>query len=103
MRRSLLAVVPLAGALAAALAWTPTAGAASCRVMTVRYSVSGGGIVSLDPTHYNIAYGGGVPVVNQTAATATITVGGNYSQQVGPNANTSGSTNYRATTPGRQP
>lgn len=78
-----------------------SASADSCRVMTVRYGFSGGALVVLDPNHYDLAYGGCVQFVNQTAATTTITVGSRYSQQLGPNENTAGSTNFRGTTPGR--
>lgn len=80
-----------------------SASADSCRVMTVRYGVSGGTLVVLDPAHYDIAYGGCVQFVNQTAATTTITVGSHYAQQLGPNENTAGSKNFRGTTPGRLP
>ena len=76
--------------------------AASCRVMTVRYDLSGGQLVVLDPAHYDIPFRGCVQFVNQTAATTTITVGSRYSQRLGPNENTSGSTNFRGTASGRQ-
>jgi len=76
------------------------AAAASCQVMTVRYDVSGAGLVILDPDHYDVPYGGCVQFVNQTAATTTITVSPGYSEQLGPNENTAGATNYRGTTPG---
>jgi hypothetical protein len=84
-------------------AWVPAAAADSCRVMTVRYDLSRDGLVVLDPSHYDIAYGGCVQFVNQTAATATISVGGRYRQQLGPNENTSGATNFKGVTAGRQP
>jgi len=71
--------------------------------MTVRYGVSGGTLVVLDPDHYAIPYGGCVQFVNQTAATTTITVGTHYAQQLGPNENTAGSKNFRGTTPGQLP
>jgi hypothetical protein len=71
--------------------------------MTVRYGVGGGSLVVLDPDHYDIAYDGCVQFVNQTAATTTITVGGRYTQQLGPNDNTAGATNFRGTTSGRLP
>ena len=98
--RLLLALVPLA-----VVPVFPAAvgSAASCRVMTVRYDLSSGQLVALDPTHYDIPFDGCVQFVNQTAATATVSVGSSYSQQLGPNENTSGGTNYRGTTPGRQP
>jgi hypothetical protein len=102
-RRWLLAALPAVVAPVALLASAPTAGAASCRVMTVRYSVSGGGLIMLDPDHYDIAYNGCVQFVNQTAADTTITVGDRYSQTLGPSENTTSSTNYTGTTPGRQP
>jgi hypothetical protein len=99
-----VAVVPfvLAAPLAIVVLGT-SAHADSCRVMTVRYGVSGGTLVVLDPNHYDIPYGGCVQFVNQTAATTTITVGGRYTQQLGPNENTAGSKNFRGTTPGRLP
>jgi hypothetical protein len=71
--------------------------------MTVRYAVSGGNIVVLDPGHYDLPYGSCVQFVNQAAAMTTITVGDRYSQTLGPSENTTSSTNYRATAPGRQP
>ena len=80
-----------------------TARADSCRVMTVRYGVSGGTLVLLDPDHYDIPSGGCVQFVNQTAATTTVTVGSHYAEQLGPNENTSGVTNFRGTTSGRLP
>jgi hypothetical protein len=76
--------------------------AASCRVMTVRYDLSSGQLVVLDPAHYDIQFRGCVQFVNQTAATTTITVGSRYSQRLGPNENTDGSTNFRGTSSGRQ-
>lgn len=79
-----------------------SARADSCRVMTVRYGVSGT-LVVLDPDHYDLPYGGCVQFVNQTAATTTVTVGSRYVQDLGPNENTSGSSNFRGTTPGRFP
>lgn len=101
-RRWLVAALPLMAAPLAGSVWMSTASAASCRVMTVRYDLSGDGLVVLDPNHYDIPYGGCVQFVNQTAATATITVGGHYRQQVTPNGNTSGATNYKGTASGRQ-
>ena len=80
-----------------------TASADSCRVMTVRYGVSGGTLIVLDPAHYDIAYGGCVQFVNQTAATTTITVGSRYAEQLGPSENTSGATNVLGKTAGRLP
>jgi hypothetical protein len=99
----MLAAAPVAVAPLALLAWTPNAGAAPCRVMTVRYAVSGGGLTVLDPDHYDIPYNGCVQFVNQTAANTTITVGDRYSQTLGPNENTTASRSYRGTTSGRQP
>lgn len=98
----MLAVVPLLAAPVGSTVWMSTAAAASCRVMTVRYDLSQNGPVVLDPNHYDIPYGGCVQFVNQTAATATITVGSHYHQQLGPNENTSGATNYKGTSAGRQ-
>jgi len=97
--RLLLALVPLA-----VVPVFPAAmgSAASCRVMTLRYDLSSGQLVVLDPAHYDIPFDGCVQFVNQTAATATISVGSSYSQQLGPNENTSGAANYRGRTPGRQ-
>ena len=102
-RRWLLAAVPVAVAPLGVLVVSPTAGAASCRVMTVRYALSGNGLTVLDPGHYDIPYDGCVQFVNQTAADTTITVGERYSQTLGPNENTSGATNFVGVTPGRQP
>lgn len=102
-RRWLLAAVPAAAVPLALLAGAPTAGAASCRVMTVRYTVSGNGLTVLDPGHYDIPFDGCVQFVNQTAADTTITVGPRYSETLGPNENTAGPTNYVGTTPGGQP
>jgi hypothetical protein len=100
--RRLLAVVPLLlAASLAAVVLGSSARASSCRVMTVDYGVTGRSLVVLDPDHYDIAYGGCVQFVNQTAATATITVGSHYAQQLAPNANTAGPTNFHGTTPGR--
>ena len=101
-RRRLLAGVPLIAAPLVVSAWVPSATADTCRVMTLRYDLSRAGLVVLDPAHYDIPFDGCVQFVNQTAATATITVGSHYRQQVAPNANTSGSTNYRGVTSGSQ-
>lgn len=98
----MLALVPLVAAPVVGTVWVSTADAASCRVMTVRYDLSQDGPVVLDPNHYDISHGGCVQFVNQTAATATITVGTHYRQQLGPNDNTSGATNYKGSTAGRQ-
>ena len=102
-RHRLLGLALLAAAPLVATAWSPATAADSCRVMTVRYDVSGSGLVVLDPSHYDIPYGGCVQFVNQTAATATVTVGSHYAQQLGPNENTSGSTNFHGTASGQQP
>jgi hypothetical protein len=102
--RRLVSVAPFVlAAPLAVLLLGPSARADSCRVMTVRYGVSAGTLVVLDPDHYDVPYGGCVQFVNQTAATTTITVGSRYAQQLGPNENTAGSTNFRGTTPGRLP
>jgi hypothetical protein len=101
-RRLLLVALPLIAAPLGGLVWTSTAEAASCRVMTVRYDLSRDGLVVLDPNHYDIAFGGCVQFVNQTAAPATITVGTHYHQRIGPSENTAGATNYKGTTSGRQ-
>lgn len=101
-RRWILAALPLIAAPVALPVWMSTASAASCRVMTVRYDLSGEGLVVLDPNHYDIPFGGCVQFVNQTAATATVTVGSHYRQRIGPSDNTSGSTNYKGTAAGRQ-
>ena len=100
--RRLLAAVPLVAAPLVLTVWVPVAAADSCRVMTLRYDLSRAGLVVLDPSHYDIPYAGCVQFVNQTAATATITVGSRYHQDLGPNENTSGPTNYKGVTSGRQ-
>lgn len=94
--------VPLIAAPLVVAMWVPAASADSCKVMTVRYDLSRAGFVVLDPSHYDIPYDGCVQFVNQTAATATITVGSHYRQQVGPNENTSGATNFNGEPSGRQ-
>lgn len=99
----LLAAVPLVAAPLVVTVWVPVATADACRVMTVRYDLSRSGFVVLDPNHYDIPYDGCVQFVNQTAATATITVGSHYRQQLGPNENTSGATNFKGVTSGSQP
>jgi hypothetical protein len=78
------------------------ASAASCKVMTVAYALTSGDVIALDPDHYDVAYGGCVQFTNQTATTATVTVGAHYSHDIGPNESTAGATNYAATTSGRQ-
>ena len=100
--RRLWAAVPLMAAPLVASVWVPSAAADSCRVMTVRYDLSRAGLVVLDPNHYDIPFDGCVQFVNQTAATTTITVGSHYHQDLGPNENTSGATNYKGVTSGRQ-
>jgi hypothetical protein len=103
MRRTLAGGSLLAAAPLLVAVWGSAARAETCRVMTVDYGVGGGSLVVLDPSHYDIAYGGCVQFVNQTAATTTITVGSHYAAQLGPNENTAGSKNFRGTTPGRLP
>lgn len=99
--------MPVAALLLAApvafIVLAPSARADSCRVMTLTYGLSTSGLVVLDPDHYDIPYGGCVQFVNQTAATATITVGSHYTERLGPNGNTAGSTNFHGTTPGTLP
>src|SRR4051812_34194028 len=97
--RLLLALAPLS---VVPIVATAPADAASCRVMTVRFDLSGSQFVVLDPDHYDIGYGGCVQFVNQTASTVTITVGSTYSEQIGPNENTTAATNYRGTSAGQQ-
>lgn len=98
---SVLALVLIAPAAAALAVFGGTSAAASCAGMTVGYSVSSGGIVVLSPSHVNIAYRGCVSFTNRTAATASITVGGHYSESVAPNSSTSGAHNFVGTTSGR--
>ena len=98
---SVLALVLIAPAAAAVAVFSGTSAAASCASMTLNYSVSGGGIVVLSPSHVNVAYRGCVSFTNRTAATASITVGGHYSASVAPNSSTSGGHNFVGTTSGR--
>ena len=98
---SVLALVLIAPAAAALAVFSGTSAAASCVGMTVTYSVSGSGIVVLSPSHINVAYRGCVSFTNRTAATASITVGGHYSESVAPNSSTSGAHNFVGTTSGR--
>lgn len=100
-KRSVLALVLVAPAAAALAVFSGSSAAASCAGMTVTYSVSGGGIVVLSPSHVNVAYRGCVSFTNRTAATASITVGGHYSESVAPNSSTSGAHNFVGTTSGR--
>lgn len=100
--RSGLVALALLAPATALLALIPAgSAAASCRGMTIGYSVSGGQLVVLTPNHVDVVYGGCVSFSNQTAATATVTVGGHYSQQVAPNGSTSGGRNFVGTTSGR--
>jgi len=89
--------VTVAAVVSAAVSAAPT-----CRAMTIGYSLSSGQFVVLSPGHVDIALGGCVRFSNQTAATATVTVGSHYSRQVPPNSSTSGSSDYVGTTSGRQ-
>jgi len=97
----LAALALLAPVLAVIAAMPGDSAAASCRGMTLAYSVSGGGLVVLSPSHVDVAFGGCVSFTNQTAATATVTVGSHYSQQVAPNSSTAGSHNFVGTSSGR--
>jgi hypothetical protein len=101
VKNSVLSLVLAAPVVAVLGASSGTSAAASCAGMTLGYSVSGGGLVVLTPDHVDVAYRGCVVFTNRTAATASIRVGGHYSQQVAPNSSTSGSRNFTGTTSGR--
>src|SRR4051794_32599166 len=99
--RRLLLAAPLL--LAAALAPALPAHAASCKVMRVAYAVTTGNVIVLDPQHYDIAYGACVSFNNNTATSATITVGSHYKKTVQPFATTPAKDSYVGTSAGKQP
>jgi hypothetical protein len=76
-----------------------TASAASCRSVTVNGGPVG---LSLSPQNTSVSYGGCVQFTDQALGQdVTITVAGGYKVTLQFGANTSGKTNFQATSPGR--
>lgn len=69
--------------------------------MVVDYAFASGQVVTIDPSHQDIGYGGCVQFTNNTASTVTIVVSGGYSTTLGPGASTTPAQAYVGRAPGR--